>query len=655
MTVDAQNPKIIPLYNQRETFEKIVESLDRVTRTDSDHIKARCPCHDDNKPSLYVSFEKNKTLWNCRAGCTQDQLTNYFISKGLWHSPAAKIKSWKCEGGNGQVYYHYRKYPGKKMWWKPTGAKPKNLLYITGKRDSETSIITEGEKAADAVSAAFPDYRVIATVCGASSCPTKTVFNDFLNGCQEVTLWPDADAAGVNHMLAVSRALPSGVQVKWIETADLKDKQDAADLSIENRKKRIETATTTTPEPPPEPESPTKEVSQNALTKDFYGFEEALKRLNVECRYNVRETKLEICAGKGWESLTDIERKHIEVQIELNFENFKGERLVFSERSFNKYLCEMGIRKKVDPFLLWLESLPPWDDERRVEYLLYHLFILPEDTESDYMETDRGVLVEWASKYLFLGSIQRAYQPGCRLKQIPILIGQQGIGKSPLLESLFPRDFQSDWFTDSLSFRTTPQQRIENTIGPVVVEWNELEGATKAELSTMKAYISTTHDKIRLAYRQDAETIARRFVMVGTTNEATPLPNDPTGNDRYVPIQLNHGASVESYLDKHRDQLWAEALAMYRNGETAEFPKEHIGYRNIVNKEYRQRDDLLESAIESLPNNSYKLEELVKQTGIYEGQPQALPRRELTRLKIALQTCGWQYKKTAKNRLWVKK
>ncbi len=49
------------------------------------------------------------------------------------------------------------------------------------------------------------------------------------------------------------------------------------------------------------------------------------------------------------------------------------------------------------------------------------------------------------------------------------------------------------------------------------------------------------------------------------------LPKDPSGLRRFVPVTLEGGdpAHVSDYLDMHRDQLWAEALELYREGAPA--------------------------------------------------------------------------------------
>ena len=48
---------------------------------------ARCPAHDDRDPSLSISISpKGKTLVHCHAGCSQDQVIDALINRGLWNN-----------------------------------------------------------------------------------------------------------------------------------------------------------------------------------------------------------------------------------------------------------------------------------------------------------------------------------------------------------------------------------------------------------------------------------------------------------------------------------------------------------------------------------------------------------------------------------------
>ena len=92
-------------------------------------------------------------------------------------------------------------------------------------------------------------------------------------------------------------------------------------------------------------------------------------------------------------------------------------------------------------------------------------------------------------------------------------------------------------------------------------------------------YLRTDDGATRLAYRRDPETALRRFILVGTSwlNDTECLDQlIRAATRRFVPIQCGEGSHVEPYLDKHRDQLWAEGLARYEKGERANLPRDFM-------------------------------------------------------------------------------
>ena len=302
------------------------------------------------------------------------------------------------------------------------------------------------------------------------------------------------------------------------------------------------------------------EVEKSKTTfkrKDAGALEGALAELGIEIRYNVRAMRAEYKTGaEKWVKSTDRKQADLRQEIAERFSyvSQQGIRaLRFSKEGYGEHLNALLYHREVDPFRDWLEALPAWDGNKRLAKLL-----------PDCLGAADGPLTRWAGFYLCLGSVQRAYDPGCLLREIPILIGPQGIGKSRLLRSLLPPD-QPDWFSDSLCVSEPSQKRLEAILGRVVCELSELTGFRRAELESLKAFISRCDDgATRLAYRRDPETALRRFILVGTSNDTECLPNDPSGNSRYVPIQCGEGSHVEPYLDAHREQLWAEGLAHYR-------------------------------------------------------------------------------------------
>ena len=78
----------------------------------------------------------------------------------------------------------------------------------------------------------------------------------------------------------------------------------------------------------------------------------------------------------------------------------------------------------------------------------------------------------------------------------------------------------------------------------------------------MKAFVSRQDDgHVRRPYARHTEPQPRRFVMCGTTNVLTDLPNDPAGNRRFVPVVLGAAAiSIEDYMGAMSEHRIGRAL-----------------------------------------------------------------------------------------------
>ena len=318
--------------------------------------------------------------------------------------------------------------------------------------------------------------------------------------------------------------------------------------------------------------------------KDATALEAALGSLAVTVRYNLRAMCPETRATSAgeWQRTTDRSSADLRRMIADRFSYRLAAGglapLSYGTDSWFEHLNALLYHLEVDPFKAWLKALPKWDSTERLAKLL-----------PDCLGAADDPLTRWAGAYLTLGAVQRTYDPGCQLREIPILIGPQGIGKSRLLRSLLPAE-HPDWFSDSVCVSDPSQKRIESMLGRVIVELSELTGFKRAELESLKAFISRTDDgATRLAYRRDPETALRRFILVGTSNDVECLPNDPSGNTRFVPIQCGEGSHVEPYLDKHRGQLWAEGLARYEKGERANLPRDLMDLQAEQGERHRRK------------------------------------------------------------------
>ena len=64
--------------------ELLASSLDQGRRVKQNRYIACCPAHDDRSPSFVITQASDKVLFHCFAGCTQGEVIDALIARGLW-------------------------------------------------------------------------------------------------------------------------------------------------------------------------------------------------------------------------------------------------------------------------------------------------------------------------------------------------------------------------------------------------------------------------------------------------------------------------------------------------------------------------------------------------------------------------------------------
>ena len=352
---------------------------------------------------------------------------------------------------------------------------------------------------------------------------------------------------------------------------------------------------------------------QRFISENSDGLHCALSQLGIMIRYNLRSKVAEVRTRKGdWTEMDDITEGTIRDVIRKTYSFARHDptgrpRIVpakWSQCDWNIVFNAVLGSNMVDPFIDWLDRLPKWDETERLDRWLEDCgftFKAPvEDGFENLME-----LVRWASASILIIAVRRAMEPGLKHDTIPVLVGPQACGKSTAVQWLIPKENRKDWFSDSLRLSSDDKKRIEAMMGAVIVEVAEMTGATTAEIENLRAFVSRTNDRIRLSYRRNPENIQRVCSMVGTANGHSILPNDPTGNRRFVSITITSGnpETVRNHLDATRNQLWAEALHRAKKRESCHFPDHLAAAREAINEEMRSKDAILEDEVEEFLRN----------------------------------------------------
>lgn len=220
------------------------------------------------------------------------------------------------------------------------------------------------------------------------------------------------------------------------------------------------------------------------------------------------------------------------------------------------------------PVREWLESLT-WDGKERLDTLLV-----------DYLGAEDNDLTRAMTRKHFTAAVARVMRPGCKYDYILTLIGPQGIGKSTLVKIM-----GGDWFDDSLT-SIEGKEGMEQVRGKWLIEFGELTNYKKSTSEAYKAFISKQEDSYRPAFGRKVEVYPRQCVFFATTNEPAFLKGD-TGNRRFWTVECDKDIiykDVWETLPDEREQIWAEAVQRFRQGERLYLPRE-------LEKAARQRQE----------------------------------------------------------------
>jgi predicted P-loop ATPase len=192
---------------------------------------------------------------------------------------------------------------------------------------------------------------------------------------------------------------------------------------------------------------------------------------------------------------------------------------------------------------------------------------------------------------------------------------KQGQGKSSLLKILAGGD---ENFSDAPIIGSTNREQQEAIQGVWIYEIAELEGMSKHDVTSIKLFLSMTHDRARPAYGHKRVDRARRCVFAGTTNEDDYL-RDTTGNRRYWPVKVYIKLIDLVAFERERDQLWAEAAFFEAMGEALTIPPDLWDAASVVQQARVSHDpweDLIDRHLSALPDKSKGGKDTVKD-GLY--------------------------------------
>jgi predicted P-loop ATPase len=211
-------------------------------------------------------------------------------------------------------------------------------------------------------------------------------------------------------------------------------------------------------------------------------------------------------------------------------------------------ITQVAYANKFHPVRQYLQGLK-WDGRERIKTVLAML------------GAEDSPISQIIMRRFFVSAVARPLDPGCKVDTVLILVGKQGVRKSSFFKAL-----SDPWFIDTPINISSDEVRAYMTMRRAwILEWAELEALLRArDITSVKAFISSRRDSYVPKHAKFPVDVDRGGVIVGTTNTSEFL-TDETGERRFLPIVV--GAINYQWVAANRDQLWAEAVSIYKAAE----------------------------------------------------------------------------------------
>ena len=294
--------------------------------------------------------------------------------------------------------------------------------------------------------------------------------------------------------------------------------------------------------------------------------------------YNELANRIQVTGSVPWERPADnrfwrdADTAQLKALIDVRY-------LAFSSRNHDVCFAKVADDRRFHPIRDYLNSLPAWDGVSRIDTLLARC-----------LEADDTPYVRSVTRKTFAAAVARIYRPGTKFDCVLVFDGAQGIGKSTLFKDLVG----DEYYSESLSLTDMDDKSgAEKLQGFWAVEIPEFAGMKKADIEKVKGFLSTSDDKYRPSYGKTVESHPRQCIILGTVNGERGYLRDITGNRRFWIVKVHQEEQVKRwhFTPEERDQIWAEAKAVYESGEKLYLEGEMIEAAEEAQREAMEQDE----------------------------------------------------------------
>ena len=279
---------------------------------------------------------------------------------------------------------------------------------------------------------------------------------------------------------------------------------------------------------------------------DLFSEMPVLKRTPAWRTFDIK-TESEDCKNvQTYDEMTDVDESYLRLYFEEHY-NFDARAVLTDALNIAEH------KNAFHPVRDYLNSLK-WDGEKRLERIFIDCF----GVEDSLYAREVGIK-------FFVGAVRRVFIPASKMDYIPVLVSEEGLGKSK-----FVRRMAKLWGSDTFYTFNGSKEAYEQLRGVWIMEIPELNGVQSKSANGRKAFVTKGEDRYRSAYLKYTKTYKRQCVFIASSNDVIFLDDPSEDGRRWWGLMCNKDKIKISVHDdaflERVDMYWAEAVHYYLQG-----------------------------------------------------------------------------------------
>ena len=296
-------------------------------------------------------------------------------------------------------------------------------------------------------------------------------------------------------------------------------------------------------------------------------FDRTLKYLNAKysLRFNTISLEFEIkrTSDKKW---SDLNLNSLFIELAQSGIDIPVNKLEILVRS---HLID-----QYNPISEYFESLEQWDGEDHIKNLCSYVKTNDDNAFLYHME-------KWFTRAVLCALEKEKINKHCLVLANTI----QNSGKSTYLRFFIPRKLMN-YLSEDIGLDKDSRIKLCKNL---IINLDELSILAKADINSLKAFISKTHINERLPYARKAEYLERICSFVGSTNK-TDFLTDESGSVRWIIFEVTEKINFNYSMEINIDKVWSQAYfnAYKRKGFNPELTLADISENEKRNERFTQ-------------------------------------------------------------------